>query len=161
VLEGGVGRQDRVVRLDDGRRERRGRVDRELELALLAIVARELLEEEGAKARARAATERVEDKEALEAVGVVGELADAVARRVDQLFADLRIPPSIRSALEKSHRASPCARTHSVVTTGVVVGGVLLAVDEGFGVEELAVVTRANLLRKRACQLVRMDLPAV
>lgn len=152
MLEGGVGRQDRVVRLDDGRRERRGRVDRELELALLAIVARELLEEEGAKARARAATERVEDKEALEAVGVVGELADAVARRVDQLFADLVAcdsPARSASAPSLSHRA----RTHSVVTTGVVVGGVLLAVDEGLGVEELAVVTRANLCGERACQL--------
>jgi hypothetical protein len=38
---------DNADGLDDGRRERRGRVDRELELALLAIVARELLEEEG------------------------------------------------------------------------------------------------------------------
>lgn len=89
MLKGGVGRQDRVVRLDDGRRQRGRRVDRELELALLAVVARKLLEEEGTETGSRTTAERVEDEEALEAVGVVGKLADAVAGRVDQLLANL------------------------------------------------------------------------
>ena len=38
VLQGGVGRQDGVVGLDNGRRDLGGRVDGELELGLLAIV---------------------------------------------------------------------------------------------------------------------------
>jgi hypothetical protein len=93
VLEGGVGRQDRVVRLDDG-----------LQGFFVfhsfgggtgsgfgALLLEKLSGDYGKKSKLEFS---------------VYPLADAVARRVDQLFADLRIPPSIRSALEKSHRAS-------------------------------------------------------
>jgi len=52
--------------------------------------------------------------------------------------------------------SSPLSRgkaTHSVVTTGVVVGRILLAVDEGLRVEELAVLAGADLRDATACQL--------
>lgn len=117
-----MGGEDRVVGLDDGRRERRSRVDRELELRLLAVVSRELLEEESTETGTRSSTERVEDEESLKTLTVVGELADTVAGGVDQLLSD------------------------GVVTTRVVVRGVLLSVDEGFGVEELTVFTGANFI---------------
>lgn len=64
VFEGGVGGEDRVVGLDDGGRDLRGRVDRELELGLLAIVHRQTLEQEGTETGTSTTTERVEDKEA-------------------------------------------------------------------------------------------------
>merc|ERR1719231_517945 len=122
VLEGGVAREDRVVRLDDGGRDLRGRVDGELELRLLAVVDREPLHEERGEARAGTATERVEDQETLETGALVGELADPVEDQVNNLLTD------------------------GVVTTGVVVGGVLLAGDQLLRVEELAVGTGADLV---------------
>ena len=115
-------REHAVVRLDDGGRDLRRRVDGEGELGLAAVVDREALEEERAEAGARAAADGVEDEEALEARAVVRELADAVEHEVDDLLAD------------------------RVVAARVVVGGVLLARDELLRVEELAVRARADLV---------------
>jgi len=116
VLERRVRRQHGVVRLNDRAAHPRGRVYGKLELAFLAIVSREALEEERAKAGARTTAERVEDEEALETRAGIGELAEAVEDSVDELLAD------------------------SVVTSGVVVGGILLSSDEGLWVEERAVL---------------------
>jgi hypothetical protein len=71
VLDGAVGGQDGVVGLDNGRGQARGRVDGELELALLGVVGGEALEQERAKAGTSATAERVEDEEALEGLAVV------------------------------------------------------------------------------------------
>lgn len=71
VLDGAVGRQDGVVRLNDSSRHTRCRVDGELELALLAVLGGQALEEEGAETRAGTTTERVEDQEALQRAAVV------------------------------------------------------------------------------------------
>lgn len=71
VLDRAVGGQDGVVGLNDGGRHPRGRVDGELQLALLPIVGRQALEEERAETRTGTAAERVEDEEALEGVAVV------------------------------------------------------------------------------------------
>ena len=122
VLEQRVRRQHRVVRLDDGGRDLRRRVDGEPELGLLAVVDREALEEQGPQAGAGPTADGVEDEEALEPRAVVGELADAVEGQVDDLLAD------------------------GVVPAGEVVGGVLLAGDELLRVEELAVGARADLV---------------
>jgi len=122
VLEGGVGVENRVVGLDDRGGDGGGGVDGELELALLAVVDREALHEEGAEAGAGSTTEGVEDEEALEAAAVVGEPADPVDDVVNHLLAN------------------------GVVTAGVVVGGILLAGDELLGVEELLVGAPANLV---------------
>lgn len=65
MLEERVGRQHAVVRLDDGGRDLRRRVDGEAQLRLLAVVDREALEQERAEARASAAADSVEEEEAL------------------------------------------------------------------------------------------------
>lgn len=106
VFQGGMSGEDGVVGLDNRGGDLWGRVDRELELGFLAIIDRETLEKESAKARAGATTERVEDEEALETSAAVGNLTDAVEDRVNELLAD------------------------GIVTTGVVVGSVLLARDQ-------------------------------
>jgi len=124
-----VRREDRVVGLDDGRRDLRGRLDREVELGLLAVVDREALEEERAEARARAAADGVEDEEALEARAVVGELADAVEDEVDDLLAD------------------------RLVAARVVVRRVLLARDKLLRVVELAVRADADLVDDRGLEV--------
>lgn len=71
VLDGAVGGEHGVVRLNNGGRDTRGRVDSKLELALLSVVGGETLEEEGTETGASATTEGVEDQEALEGVAVV------------------------------------------------------------------------------------------
>lgn len=57
VLEGSVGGEDRVVRLNDRGGGLRGGVDAEFELALLSVVDRETLHEESAETRAGTTTE--------------------------------------------------------------------------------------------------------
>ena len=71
VLNGAVCREDSVVRLDDGGGDARSRVDGEFELALLAVVGGEALEEESTESRTSATTERVEDEESLEGGAVI------------------------------------------------------------------------------------------
>lgn len=61
VLNGAVSRQNGVVRLHNGSRDTRSRVDGKLQLRLLAILGREALEHESTETRAGTATERVED----------------------------------------------------------------------------------------------------
>lgn len=71
VLDRAVGRQDGVVRLNDGGRYTRCRVNGELELAFLAVLGGQALEEEGAEPRASTTTEGVEDQEPLQRAAVV------------------------------------------------------------------------------------------
>mmetsp|Transcript_33559 Transcript_33559/g.44269 ORF Transcript_33559/g.44269 Transcript_33559/m.44269 type:complete len:401 (+) Transcript_33559:242-1444(+) len=122
VLKEGVGGQDRVVGLDDGGGDLRGGVDGEAELGLLAVVNGESLEEERSETGASATADGVEHKEALETSALIGELSDAVEAEVNNLLTD------------------------GVVTTGEVVGGILLTGDELLGVEELTVGASADLI---------------
>jgi hypothetical protein len=71
VLNGAVGCEDRVVRLDDGSADSGRRVDGKLELRLFAVVLRKTLEEEGTKTGTGTTTKGVEDKETLQAGAVV------------------------------------------------------------------------------------------
>ena len=97
-------------------------VDGELQLGLLAVVHRQTLQEQGSEAGAGAATEGVEEQEALQTGTLVGQLPDPVQHQIHDLLAD------------------------GVVAAGVVVGGVLLARDELLGVEQLAVGACAYLV---------------
>jgi hypothetical protein len=78
----------RVVGLDHTGAHLWGRVDRELELGLLAIVGRKTLHEEGTETGSGSTAEGVEDKEALETGTVVGETTDLLENGVDELLAD-------------------------------------------------------------------------
>ncbi len=71
VLDGAVGGKDGVVGLDNGRREARGRVDGELELALLGVVGRQTLKKQSTEAGAGTAAKRVKDQETLDGLAVV------------------------------------------------------------------------------------------
>ena len=122
MLEGGVGGEDGVVRLHDGGGDLGCRVDAELELALLAVVDRQTLHEKRTETGTSATTEAVEDEETLETRAVICNAPHLVKDLVDELLAD------------------------SVVPAGVVVGGILLASDHLFRVEQRAVGTSANLV---------------
>ena len=97
-------------------------VDGELQLGLLAVVHRQTLHQQGGEAGAGAATEGVEDEEALQTGALVSQLADPVENIVDDVLAD------------------------GVVAAGVVVGGVLFSTDQLLGVEEIFVVAGANFV---------------
>jgi len=122
VLQGGVSREDRVVRLNDGRGDLRCRVNGKLKLGLLSVIYGQPFHEEGSETRAGASTEGVEDEEALESSTLISQLADAIQNQIDDLFAD------------------------GVVTTSVVVRRILLTSDELFRVEELTVSSGADLI---------------
>jgi hypothetical protein len=86
MLESRMCSKHRVVRLNDRRRQLRGGVDAKLELRLFTIVGRQSLEKKCAETRSSTTTERVEDKEALEATAVVRKPTDLVHGRVDKLL---------------------------------------------------------------------------
>lgn len=129
MLEGGVGGQNGVVRLDDGGRHLRGRVDGELELGLLTVVVGKSLKKERTETGTGSTTKRVEDEESLETGTVVRQSSDLVNNGVNQLLTD------------------------GVVTSGVVVGSVLLTVDESFGVEEGSVLAVLDLVNDVGLQI--------
>jgi len=122
VLEEGVGRQDRVVGLDDGGGDLRGWVDGETELGLLSVIDGKSLEEEGTKTGSGTTTDGVEDQESLETSALIGELSDSVEAEINNLLTD------------------------GVVTTGEVVSGIFLTGDELLGVEELSVGASSDLI---------------
>jgi len=122
VLKEGVGGEDRVVGLNDGGGDLRRGVDGETELGLLTVVDGESLEEERAETGTGTTTDGVEDEEALETSALIGELSDSVEAEINNLLTD------------------------GVVTTGEVVGGILLTRDELLGVEELSVGTSTDLI---------------
>ena len=122
VLEEGVSGEDGVVWLNNGGGDLRGWVDGETELGLLAVIDGESLEEERSKTGSSATTDGVEHKESLETSALIGELSDSVEAEINNLLTD------------------------GVVTTGEVVGGILLTGDELLWVEELSVGAGSDLI---------------
>ena len=71
----------------------------------------------------------MEDQESLETSALIGQLADTVEYKVDDLLSD------------------------GVVTTGVVVGGIFFAGDELLGVEQLTVGSGTDLIWRKTFAL--------
>lgn len=92
VFDSAVSGQDRVVGLDNGRGHLRGRVHRELELALLAIIRSKTLQEERAETGTSTTTKGVEDQEALKG----GAVVCASQSRIDKLLRLIDIPATRR-----------------------------------------------------------------
>jgi hypothetical protein len=122
VLQCGVGGEDGVVRLDHRGGDLRCRIDAELQLALLAIVHRQALHEQGTESGTSSATEGVENEETLQSRAVVSHAADLVQDLVDEFLSD------------------------GVVTTGIVVRGILLSGNHVLRVEEGAIGSGADLI---------------
>ena len=114
VLNEDVGREDGVVRLDDGLRNLGRREDGEGAEHAVGVLLTDLGDEEGTHTGTGTTTERVGNLEALEAVTALSLTADNVEDRVDELG------------------------TLSVVTLGPVVTGTRLTEDKVVGAEERA-----------------------
>merc|ERR1719234_4133 len=121
--------QDGVVGLDHSSGDLRCGVDGELKLALLAVVHGQPLHEKGSKARSGASSEGVEEKESLESSAGICQLPDPVKNKVDNLLSD------------------------GVVSSGVVVGGILLSIDQLLGVVELTVCSASGLVDDSGLQI--------
>jgi len=122
VLQCGVGGQDGVVRFNHSSGDLGSRVDGELKLGLLSVVNRKTLHQKCRESRSSSSTEGVEEKESLKSSTLISQLTDTVQDKVDNLL------------------------SNGVVTSGVVVGGVLLAVDQLLGVIKLTVGSNSGLV---------------
>jgi hypothetical protein len=122
VFKGGVSGEDRVVWLDYRGSSLRSWVNTELQFALLAVVNGQTLHQKSTETRSSSTTERVEDKETLKTRAVVCNAANLVQNLVNELLSD------------------------SVVTTSIVVGGILLSSNHQLRVEQTAVGTGADFV---------------
>ena len=95
VLEGSVGGQDSVVRLDDRVAEPGGGINAELEFRLLSVISGKALEQESTETGTGSTTERVENEETLETGAVIGQTPDLVHNWVDLFFADGIVATSV------------------------------------------------------------------
>jgi len=100
---------------------RRGGIDGELQLGPLAVLHGQVFHQKRGEAGTRVASEAVEDGEAPQTSALVSQLADPVQHQIHDLLAD------------------------GVVTSGVVVGGILLSSNQLLGVGQLAVGVGVNL----------------
>lgn len=115
MLERSVGGQYGIVRLNHGRGHLWRRIDREFQLALFPIVHAQPFHEQRREPGTSASAERVEHQETLQPGALVRQFPYPVQHDIHNLLAD------------------------RVVATGVVVGRVLFAGDQLFGVKQLSV----------------------
>uniref|UniRef100_H2ZPU9 Uncharacterized protein n=1 Tax=Ciona savignyi TaxID=51511 RepID=H2ZPU9_CIOSA len=106
---------DGVVWLNNSGRYLRSWVNGELQFRFFAVIYRKSLHEKRGKTGPSSSSERVEDEETLEASALIRQLSDSVEHKVNDFLTD------------------------GVVTTGIVVGGILFAGNQLFRVKELAV----------------------
>ncbi len=124
-----MGGQDGVVRLNDGSGNLGGRVDSETKLGLLSVVDGKSLKEKRSKTGTSSSSNGVEDQESLKTGTVVSKLSGSVKDKVNNLLSD------------------------GVVTTGVVVGSILLTGDQLLRVVQLSVGSSADLIDDRGFQV--------
>lgn len=123
VFQEGMGGKHRVVRLNNSGRNLRGWVDAKVELGLLSVISRELFQQQRTKARSGSSTNRVKDQESLETAALVGNLSDSINGVFNDFLSD------------------------GVVSSGVVVGRILFAVDQLFRVEKLLVRSSSDFIQ--------------
>mmetsp|Transcript_9318 Transcript_9318/g.13469 ORF Transcript_9318/g.13469 Transcript_9318/m.13469 type:complete len:265 (-) Transcript_9318:109-903(-) len=117
VLKKTVSREHSIVRLNNGGRDLRRGSHGEAHLGLAAEVNGETLEKKRSETRSGSSSSGMEDKESLKGVTVVTHLTDLINDSVDDIL------------------------SNGVVTTGVVIGGILLSTDDRLRVVELTVVS--------------------
>merc|ERR1719464_1171715 len=129
MLQRGVSSQDSIVRFDHSGGHLRCRVDGELKLGLLSVINGKTLHQKGGKSRASTSSKRMEKQKSLKTSTLVGQFPDSVQNQIHDLLAN------------------------GVVSPGVVVGSVLLAVDQLLGVVELTVGSNSGLVNDSGLQV--------
>mmetsp|Transcript_35187 Transcript_35187/g.53993 ORF Transcript_35187/g.53993 Transcript_35187/m.53993 type:complete len:303 (-) Transcript_35187:18-926(-) len=122
VFKKGMGREHGVVWFYNSSGNLWRRRDGEGELGLASVVNGETFKQKGSKTRSSSSSSCVENKESLKASAVVSELANTVEDNVHNFL------------------------SNGVMTTGVVIGSILLSVDDLFWVVKLAVLSSTNFV---------------
>jgi len=122
VLQGGVCSQDSVVGFNYGGSYLWRWIHSKLELGFLAVVNAQPLHEQRGKARAGTSTETVEDEEALKTSAGLRHSAESIKGLVDVF------------------------PTYGIVTSGIIVGSILLAGYELVGMIQLSVGAGPNFV---------------
>ena len=122
MFQSGVSRQDGVVWFNNSCRNLWSWVHGIFELGFLAVVNAQPLHQQRGESRTGATTKAVEDEEALKTGALVGKFSNAVEYKVDDFL------------------------SNGVVTTGVIVGRVLLSTDQLFRMEELAICSGSDFI---------------
>jgi len=124
VLKESVGGEHVVVWLDYGGSDLRSRGDGERKLGFSAVVDGKSLKEKGTKTRSSSSTSGVEDEETLKSGTVISELSDTIKDKIDNFFAN------------------------GIVTTSVVVGGILFSRDQLLRVVQLTVGAGSDFIER-------------
>merc|ERR1712165_286370 len=117
-----MGGQDGVVGFNNSGGNLGSRVDGEFQLGLLAVVDRETFHQKRGESGSSAATEGVEQEEALKARTLISQFTNPIQDQIDNFFSD------------------------GVVSSSIVVGSIFLASDELFRVEELTVGASSDFI---------------
>ena len=122
MLQSSMSSQDSIVRFNNSGGHLRSGVDGELKLGLLAVVDGKTLHHQSSKSRSSTSTKGMEEKKSLKTRTLVGQLPDSVQNQIHDLLAN------------------------GVVAPGVVVGGVLLAIDQLLRMVELTIGSNSGLV---------------
>jgi len=122
MLEEGVSGENGVVWLNNGGGDLWGWVDGETKLGFLSVIDGKSLEKERSESGSGTSSNGVEDKESLESSALIRELSDSVEAEINDFL------------------------TNGVMSSGEVVGGILLSGDELFWMEELSVGSGSDLI---------------
>ena len=122
VLEKSMRGKHAIVGLYNGGGNLRTRVDAESKLGLLSVVNGKSLGKKSSKTRSRTSSNGVEDEESLKTGTLIGELSHTVEHEINDLLTD------------------------GVMSTSVVIRGILLSGDELLGMVQLSVGSRTNLV---------------
>merc|ERR1712223_724253 len=122
MLQSCMSSQDSIVRLNNSGGHLRSWVDGELKLGLLAVVDGKTLHQKGGESGSSASSKGMEKKKSLKTSTLVGQLPDSVQNQIHDLLAN------------------------GVVAPGVVVGGVLLAIDQLLRMVELTIGSNSGLV---------------
>merc|ERR1712223_1944957 len=122
MLQSCMSSQDSIVRLNNSGGHLRSWVDRELKLGLLAVVDGKTLHQKGGESGSSASSKGMEKKKSLKTSTLVSQLPDSVQNQIHDLLAN------------------------GVVAPGVVVGGVLLAIDQLLRMVELTIGSNSGLV---------------
>jgi len=120
VLEKTVSGEYSIVRLDNSSGYLRRGSDGEAHLGLAAEVNGKTFKKKRSETGSGSSSSGVEDKESLKSVTVITHLADLINDGVNDIL------------------------SNGVVTTGVVIGSILLSTNDGFGMVKLSVVSSTD-----------------
>ncbi len=140
-LQAGVGGQDGIVGFDDGWGHLSSWIDDKLQLGLFGKVRHEAVHQQGCESRPSATSKSMEHNEALKyneaRVWKILSLTLHVYLKASALF-------SHGSDLVHCH--SDLLLANGIVSSGIVVGSILLARDEGAGMEQVLVGAGLDLV---------------